>query len=110
MTTKKFKIVVLGDVSVGKTTLIHRYKTNYFKEKTRETLGCDCFTETEITEQGTAKLYIWDTAGSEKYQSITDHYYRKADAAIICVDLRCEESYERLNHWINEISIREEST
>ncbi|RWS17884.1 hypothetical protein B4U80_14693, partial [Leptotrombidium deliense] len=96
MMTKKFNVVLFGDVSVGKITLIRRLKTKYFEEKTKGTFGIHCFIKKIFNEKGTAKLYKrFDTADSERYDSITDQYYRDADAVIICIDLRLKKSFER---------------
>lgn len=76
------KVVILGDSSVGKTTLIHRYMEGIFSKKT-STIGASFF----LKQWGHYNVAIWDTAGEEKYAGLSSFYCRGASAAILAIDL-----------------------
>jgi small GTP-binding protein len=69
------------------------------------TVGVE-FTKRVVTEKQTGQriqLHIWDTAGQEKFKSVTKHYYRGTDICFLAFDLTCEESFNEVSHWIKEI-------
>ena len=70
-TDATLKIILLGDSMVGKTSIIRRYTSNEFEEKATLTLGAGFLSKTIKMEEKTIKLKIWDTAGQEKYKSLT---------------------------------------
>lgn len=92
-----FKIVLVGDKSVGKTCLVKRYTDNQFSLETQSTIGaqfCSKLIEImplpSIEEKVKVKLQIWDTAGEEKFRSITPMYYKNAAAVILIYDITSE--------------------
>ena len=99
------KIIIIGDPSVGKTSLQTRIIENTFKPKYTSTLGVDfSFKQIEI-EGAKVKLQIWDTAGQEKYRSLITTYYRHTDGIILVFDLSDENSFENiLSSWIPHIT------
>lgn len=102
-----FKIVLLGETAVGKSCLISRYVNNQFLSNFVPTMG-GCFSTKEITYDELNKkkinLQIWDTAGQEKYRSITKMFYKDASAAILVYDITREESFlEIKNFWFKEV-------
>ena len=99
-----FKIILIGDANIGKTSLINRYVTNLFNEKYLCTIGVDFMMKSIIYDNQLIKLQIWDTAGMEKYKQITTSYYRGAQAAIVCFDLTSKSSFESVTKWIDDFS------
>mmetsp|Transcript_4641 Transcript_4641/g.4825 ORF Transcript_4641/g.4825 Transcript_4641/m.4825 type:complete len:296 (+) Transcript_4641:16-903(+) len=96
-----FKVILIGDSGIGKTSMINRYINNLFTEKYLCTIGVDFMMKTIMFEDTTVKLQVWDTAGMERYRQITTSYYRGANAAIIAFDLTNRKTFESLKHWIN---------
>jgi Ras-related protein Rab-1A len=95
-----FKIIIIGNSNVGKTSLINRFIDKTYNENYTATLGVDFFMKTIVVNQQTIKLQIWDTAGMEKYQSITSSYYKGAHACIIVYDITDRESFDSTEKWI----------
>ena len=100
---KEFKIVILGDSSVGKTCLIQRYTNKLYKDNYEPTVGASFFTNEVRTSLGSALVSIWDTAGQEQYKSLIPAYSRGADAAICCYDCTSLTSFESLDGWIKSL-------
>eukprot|EP00163_Fabomonas_tropica_P022416 TRINITY_DN3908_c1_g1_i2.p1 TRINITY_DN3908_c1_g1~~TRINITY_DN3908_c1_g1_i2.p1 ORF type:complete len:209 (-),score=33.60 TRINITY_DN3908_c1_g1_i2:213-839(-) len=97
------KVIVNGDGSVGKSSLLLRYLKGEFHESTTMTIGVD--TGTKVLEFGdlSVKAQIWDTAGQERYRGITSTYYRGAAGAIVVYDVTSKESFDNCKTWISEI-------
>lgn len=96
-----FKIILIGDSGIGKTSIINRYINNYFADKYLCTIGVDFMMKTININNNLIKLQIWDTAGMERYRNITTSYYRGANAAIIAFDLTDHKSFENVSYWLN---------
>lgn len=96
-----FKIILIGDSGIGKTSIINRYVNNMFTDKYLCTIGVDFMMKNVEVDKSSIKLQIWDTAGMERYRQITTSYYRGANAAIIVFDLTCRRSFESLKKWIS---------
>ena len=104
----KYKILILGDTQVGKSCFLTRYADNSFQDEYLSTIGMDYKIKNYQAEDGsTIKLYIWDTAGQDRFRSITRNYYKGADGIILIYDITNEESFNNVKHWIN--SIKEEA-
>ena len=99
-----FKIILIGDTSVGKTNILSRFIRNEFDENSKSTIGVEFGTKNFNLNDKIIKAQIWDTAGQERYRSITTAYYRGAAAIIICCDITNKESFYNLNNWIEEVS------
>jgi small GTP-binding protein len=99
-----FKIILIGDSNIGKTSLINRYINRNFTEKYICTIGVDFMMKTIIHESCRIKLQIWDTAGMEKYKQITVSYYRGAQAAIVCFDLTNMSTFKSVKRWIDDFN------
>ncbi|NWU07067.1 RAB17 protein, partial [Cephalopterus ornatus] len=97
-----YKVVLLGSMLVGKSSLAYRYVKNDFRELL-PTVGCSFFTRTLSLEVATVKLEIWDTAGQEKYQSVCHLYYRNAQAALLVYDIANKKTLERAKLWLKEL-------
>uniref|UniRef100_A0A8C4MBU3 RAB43, member RAS onco family n=1 Tax=Equus asinus TaxID=9793 RepID=A0A8C4MBU3_EQUAS len=98
-----FKLVLVGDASVGKTCVVQRFKTGAFSERQGSTIGVD-FTMKTLEIQGKrVKLQIWDTAGQERFRTITQSYYRSANGAILAYDITKRSSFLSVPHWIEDV-------
>ena len=95
-----FKIIVIGDSSVGKTNIIKTYTTKTFKENTQPTVGVEFYTKAFKINNEYVKLEIWDTAGQERYQSVANSYYRGSHGALVVYDITKEESFINIEKWI----------
>ncbi|MCQ2819267.1 MAG: GTP-binding protein [archaeon] len=100
----KCKIILLGDASVGKSSIIGRYVEGEFKQ-TEASLGASFSSKNMTLDNGTTyNLNIWDTAGSEKFRSMNKFYYRDASIAILVYDLVRNETFESLkSYWVDEV-------
>ena len=95
-----FKIILIGNSGVGKSSILQRYIQKVFQESFASTIGVDFFMKTINIGDKSIKLQLWDTAGTEKFRSITTGYYRGADAAFVVFDLSSKSSFKNLNEWI----------
>ncbi|XP_078608905.1 ras-related protein Rab-18-like [Branchiostoma floridae x Branchiostoma japonicum] len=101
-----FKLVLLGEVGVGKTSLFVRLKDDTFLEDTKASIGVD-FCETLVKVGGEeVRLCIWDTAGVERFRTMTQGYYRHADAALLVYSLTDSASLRLLTSWAREVNDR----
>ncbi|XP_038264791.1 ras-related protein Rab-43 isoform X2 [Dermochelys coriacea] len=96
-----FKLVLIGDASVGKTCLVQRFKTGAFAERQGSTIGVD-FTMKSLEIQG-KRVKIWDTAGQERFRTITQSYYRSANGAILAYDISKRGSFQSIPRWIEDV-------
>jgi len=98
------KIVLVGNSAVGKSSLMIRYTDDQFKEAYSNTIGVDFRFKTVIVDGARVKLQIWDTAGQEKFRTITATYYKGADAVILVYDMTDERSFKEIeSYWVEEI-------
>ena len=99
-----FKIILLDETSVGKSSILTRYTKDIFTELTVSTIQ-EFYTEKEIEIRGSPmKFQIWDTAGQEKFRSIVKNYYLGSIAAILVYDITNRESFNKVvNYWYKEI-------
>ena len=105
--TKSVKAVLLGESGVGKTCIIARFINNTFENNIMSTTGASYAGKTMAFEEfggQCIKFEIWDTAGQEKYRSLTKIFYKDAAVAILVYDITRKESYEELkNYWYNQL-------
>ncbi|XP_070612430.1 ras-related protein Rab-19 [Erythrolamprus reginae] len=98
-----FKIILIGDSNVGKTCVVHRFKSGQYHTKQQNTIGVD-FTVRSLEIDGKkVKIQVWDTAGQERFRTITQSYYRSAHGAILAYDITRKSTFEAIPHWIYEI-------
>lgn len=103
---KKYKIVFLGDQSVGKTSLITRFMYDTFDETYAATIGIDFLSKTMYLEEGkTIRLQLWDTAGQERFRSLIPSYIRDSHVAVICYDITNKKSFDNLDKWIKDVKL-----
>ncbi|KAF3489994.1 hypothetical protein HID58_076144 [Brassica napus] len=101
------KLVLLGDVGAGKSSLVLRFVKDQFVEFQESTIGAAFFSQTLAVNDATVKFEIWDTAGQERYHSLAPMYYRGAAAAIIVFDITNQGSFERAKKWVQELQAQE---
>ncbi|XP_030332885.1 ras-related protein Rab-5A isoform X5 [Strigops habroptila] len=106
----QFKLVLLGESAVGKSSLVLRFVKGQFHEFQESTIGAPpsffvaaFLTQTVCLDDTTVKFEIWDTAGQERYHSLAPMYYRGAQAAIVVYDITNEESFARAKNWVKEL-------
>lgn len=99
----KGKVVVVGEYSVGKTSLAQRFINKTFTGRTEPTIGAAFQVRTVQVPSGqSVKLEIWDTAGSERYRSLMPMYYRDALVAVICYDITNGRTFDRVSTWVDD--------
>jgi Ras-related protein Rab-5C len=100
----KGKIVVVGEYSVGKTSLSNRFVLQHAPPKTEPTIGAAFQLRTLLlpNSNNAVKLEIWDTAGSERYRSLMPMYYRDASVALVCYDICSAKTFDRVSTWIDD--------
>ncbi|XP_073115769.1 ras-related protein Rab5A [Elaeis guineensis] len=100
---KNAKLVLLGDVGTGKSSLVLRFVKGQFVEFQESTIGAAFFSQTLAVNDQTVKFEIWDTAGQERYHSLAPMYYRGAAAAIIVYDITNSATFTRAKKWVQEL-------
>ena len=98
-----FKVLLLGDSDVGKSSLILRYTEETFNSKLVNSIGVDFKMKKKEIDGKVIKVQIWDTAGHERFRSITYSYYRGANAIIIVFDLSDKKSFISITEWLKQI-------
>mmetsp|Transcript_1536 Transcript_1536/g.2205 ORF Transcript_1536/g.2205 Transcript_1536/m.2205 type:complete len:200 (+) Transcript_1536:59-658(+) len=98
-----FKLVLLGDAAVGKSSCVERFVKNEFFEFQQPTIGAAFLTQTVPLEEYIVKFEIWDTAGQERYRSLAPMYYRGAAAALVVYDITDKDSFMGARTWIEEL-------
>jgi small GTP-binding protein len=88
------KVIIIGDSGVGKSSLLVRYRENKFVNNYIMTIGINCVWNVILVDGLRIKLQIWDTAGQEKYKTITQNYYRNSNGAIIAYSIDSRDSFE----------------
>ncbi|XP_055593223.1 ras-related protein Rab-5B [Uranotaenia lowii] len=99
----QFKLVLLGESAVGKSSLVLRFVKGQFHEYQESTIGAAFLTQTVCIDDTTVKFEIWDTAGQERYHSLAPMYYRGAQAAIVVYDIQNQDSFSRAKTWVKEL-------
>ncbi|GBP14580.1 Ras-related protein Rab-11A [Eumeta japonica] len=98
-----FKVVLIGDSGVGKSSLLSRFTRNEFNLESKSTIGVEFATRSIEVDGKTIKAQIWDTAGQERYRAITSAYYRGAVGALLVYDIAKHLSYENVERWLREL-------
>ncbi|XP_069827728.1 ras-related protein Rab-39B-like [Dendropsophus ebraccatus] len=103
----QFRVLLLGDSGVGKTSLLRRYTEEAFTETTGPTVGVDFCSRIEEPEAGVrVRLQFWDTAGQERYRAVTRSYYRNAACVILLFDLTGRKTFDSIQNWYQEVTER----
>lgn len=98
-----FKVLLVGESGVGKSSVLLRFCDNAYSESFVATIGVDFKITTLRANNKTIKLQIWDTAGQDRFRSITQSYYRGASAIAIVYDISDYESFRRVLTWKQEV-------
>ncbi|XP_066494711.1 ras-related protein Rab-39B-like [Tiliqua scincoides] len=100
----QFRIIMLGDSTVGKSSLLKRYAEGVFLESMNQTVGVDFYVHfVEIKPDLHVKLQFWDTAGQERFRSVTRSYYRNSAGGVLVFDLTNRASFENIRKWHQEV-------
>uniref|UniRef100_A0A3B5KEN2 RAB6A, member RAS oncogene family n=1 Tax=Takifugu rubripes TaxID=31033 RepID=A0A3B5KEN2_TAKRU len=107
---RKFKLVFLGEQSVGKTSLITRFMYDSFDNTYQATIGIDFLSKTMYLEDRTVgafvsaiRLQLWDTAGQERFRSLIPSYIRDSAAAVVVYDITNVNSFQQTTKWIDDV-------
>jgi len=98
-----FKLVIIGDSGVGKSSLLYRYCDDAYTEWYVSTVGVDFKIKTINVKDKVVKLQIWDTAGQERFRTITSTYYKNAHVVMIVFDITDEESFTHIPVWLEDL-------
>ncbi|KAL6478945.1 hypothetical protein MHYP_G00123780 [Metynnis hypsauchen] len=98
-----FKIVLVGNSSVGKTSLLRRFCDDCFYPGTSATVGIDYSVKTLTVDNSQVALQMWDTAGQERYRSITKQFFRKADGVVVMYDISNEQTFTAVRSWLASV-------
>ena len=99
-----FKIILLGDTTVGKTSLIIRFCENVFKEQSISTIGVDTKTKYVRHNGKKIELELWDTAGQERFKSLAKNCFQGADGIILMYDITQKKTFTNIKQWLTNIN------
>lgn len=100
---RKFKLVFLGEQSVGKTSLITRFMYDTFDANYQATIGIDFLSKTMYLDDRTVRLQLWDTAGQERFRSLIPSYIRDSSVAIVVYDVTNRDSFKATAKWVEDV-------
>ncbi|XP_049616547.1 EF-hand calcium-binding domain-containing protein 4B isoform X2 [Syngnathus scovelli] len=101
--SRLFKVVLVGNSSVGKTSLLRSFCEGHFHPSTTATVGIDFSVKTLTLNNMQIAMQLWDTAGQERYRSITKQFFRKADGVVVMYDVTLEESFKAVRPWLTNV-------
>ena len=96
-----FKIIMIGPANSGKTSIVRRYVDKKFNDDYKVTVGFDYMNKEITIGKKKINIQLWDTAGTEMFQSLSSSYYRNSCGALVVFDVLDRKSFESLNTWIN---------
>ena len=99
----KYKLVFLGDQSVGKTSIITRFMYDNFDRHYQATIGIDFLSKTMYLEDRTVRLQLWDTAGQERFRSLIPSYIRDSSVAVVVYDVTNRASFLNTAKWVEDV-------
>lgn len=103
MTHYIFKLIVIGDGKVGKTSIIRRYVHDQYDPRYIKTIGVAHAVKRLFINDSEVTLTIWDTGGQELFDCIRPQYYRGANGALVCYDVTNQESFDQLDKWFSDL-------
>ena len=98
----KAKFIIVGEAGVGKTNLVHRFAKGEFNSNYAITLGMDFLSSYIQVDEKFFNLELWDTAGSEKFRSISKGYYQNSTCAIVVYDITDRKSFLSIRQWVDD--------
>ncbi|MCQ2817620.1 MAG: GTP-binding protein [archaeon] len=99
----QYKIVIVGDCAVGKSNLLSRFIKNEFNPQSKATIGVELSTKIYKINDKVVKLLLYDTAGQERFSSVTSAYYRGAQGAFVVYDITRKITFDNIDKWIFEL-------
>lgn len=99
----KYKLVFLGDQSVGKTSLLSRFMYDSFDTQYKATVGIDFMSKTMYLPDRTIRLQLWDTAGQERFRTLVPSYIRDSNVAVVVYDITDAKTFEAASRWIEDV-------
>eukprot|EP01116_Phalansterium_solitarium_P003838 TRINITY_DN14669_c0_g1_i1.p1 TRINITY_DN14669_c0_g1~~TRINITY_DN14669_c0_g1_i1.p1 ORF type:complete len:214 (+),score=35.26 TRINITY_DN14669_c0_g1_i1:180-821(+) len=97
-----FKYIIIGDMGVGKSCLLHQFTDHKFMQDSPHTIGVEFGTRIVDVASKKIKLQIWDTAGQERFRAVTRSYYRGAAGALLVYDITRRATYNHLTSWLSD--------
>ena len=106
-----FKVITIGNMGVGKTSIMHKYLYGEFREKILSTIGIDSTLKEVTLKNGTKiNLRLYDTAGQERFRSLSQSYFRYVDCVLFVYAANDSESFENIKDWIDIFMENKSST
>jgi small GTP-binding protein len=102
---EKCQLLIIGDSTVGKTSLLFRYTEDKFSAQHLATVGIDFFTKDEVFNGKVVRIKVWDTAGQERYKSLTGAFFKNAQGIILVYDVNNPETFDNLKYWLQSINL-----
>ena len=99
----QIKVLTIGDSSVGKTAIIMRYFLNTFSDNITSTTGIDVQQKKIVMFNKVLEVKVWDTAGQEKFRSLSKQFYNKTQGILLIYDISNRTSFEALKNWLKDI-------
>jgi small GTP-binding protein len=103
-TQYNFKILIAGDSSVGKTSILNSFTDGSFDENTRTTIGVGIKIKNMKVNDKDCRLTLWDTASQERFRTLTSGFYRGGHGVLMVYDITCRESFNNLKYWMKELT------
>lgn len=100
---EKCQLLIIGDSTVGKTSILSRFTEGTFSPNYLATVGLDFFTKDEYFNNKIVRIKIWDTAGQERYKALTQGFFRNAHGILIVFDVTNSETFDNLKYWVQSI-------
>jgi len=114
MTSRKktvlLKVLLMGEASVGKTSIFHRFVRNEYSETYKATIGADFFSKQINVGDTEVIMQIWDTAGQERHKSLGKNFFRGSNVCILVYDITNKQSFEALDTWAKQFTEKAGST
>ncbi|KAG8184711.1 hypothetical protein JTE90_013098 [Oedothorax gibbosus] len=105
----KVSIIVLGEMGVGKSSLLLRFAKNIFKEHLTSTIIIDCYHTVIYVKNKRVRLELWDTGGQERFKCVINSYFRKADGVLMVYDVTDVSSFQKLKSWFLKLKDENEA-
>ncbi|XP_071960104.1 ras-related protein Rab-7L1-like isoform X2 [Antedon mediterranea] len=103
MIERLFKVLIIGDGTVGKTSFVERYVSNRFRDDYKTTIGDFALKVLSLNDDETIRLQLWDIGGQERYTSLTRVYYKDASACVIMFDVTMHKTFSSVMKWKNDL-------
>ena len=100
---KIISLILVGDSTVGKTSLMRSFNEQKFIEKNLSNIGVDVYTKNININNEVCSIKIWDTCGQERFRSLASNYYKRADGVVLLYDISSIASFNNLEYWLKSI-------